>query len=138
MPRIGGKMGSLNGRLNRLEQQIAQQPDPENIELARELIELDRYLLALSRADKMVWLDEQLARLEEDSGWLELLADWKEFLTLKAGDTAPGWDAERRRCVDTPNSKRWSELSKRWGWAGRWTGAGLPPQLIPGCTEYLF
>lgn len=130
-------MRNLNGRLSRLEQQIAQQPDPDHSELIRRLTELDKFLLTLSKEDKLAWIDEQLADMEEDSGWIVLLADWKEFLTLQ-GHTAPGWDNERRCSIDTENSKRWSELDKKYGWAGCWTGAGAPPQLLPGHTKFLF
>jgi hypothetical protein len=129
---------SLNGRLSRIEQQLTQQPDPGDRELARELTELNEFLLSFSKAEVLTWIDAQLARLGEDSGWLDLLTDWKEFLTLKGQNTAADWDRERGRPVETENSKRWHELDKKYGWCGRWTGRGVPPQLIPGDREFWF
>lgn len=131
-------MRNLNGRIARLERAIPPAPEADHSELVAKLTELNEFLLTLGKGEILAWIDAQLSQLEADPGWQGLLTDWREFLTLKGQNTAADWDRERWRPVETENSKRWHELDQKYGWCGRWTGRGVPPQLIPGDSYFLF
>jgi len=121
---------TLKQAAQRAEALTEAQPEPTG-EIDTHLTWLNDHLGAMSKADKIAWMEAELAQCGEGyEAIVELLEDWIDFLRLQDD---PRKDTIKRN----PQLDRWGEIMGRWSWAC-WTGYGLPPQLSPGHWLYIF